>query len=146
MTEHETEDEILKLIRFVDRNKSNMFRWFDALIGDMLFPFLAFAVFFGVIWVFLVFSSLHQVDIIIIGTSLLALTVGFFSLFVHFLEENIVKVNFKRFEKFVEENEKPLLKALIKMKVKHREFNLEQIYRMNKDMFDRTRLLETLYE
>jgi len=35
----------------------------------------------------------------------------------------------------VEENEKPMLKALIKIKAENREFNLEQIYNMHKDMF-----------
>jgi len=55
-------------------------------------------------------------------------------------------VNFKRLEKYVAKDEKPLLKALIKMKAQNKEFELEQIYSFNKSMFEREELLEILYE
>jgi uncharacterized protein YajQ (UPF0234 family) len=76
-----------------------------------------------------------------------------FSILAKFAEETVVEANFKRMVKLcsdegkkLEENEKPLLKALIKTKVKHREFDLEQIYNMNPSMFTREKLLEILYE
>lgn len=55
-------------------------------------------------------------------------------------------MNFKRLEKYVAKDEKPLLKALIKMKAQNKEFELEQIYSFNKSMFEREELLEILYE
>jgi hypothetical protein len=45
-----------------------------------------------------------------------------------------------------EENRKILLKALIKIKAKNPEFDLQQIYNMNPSMFTKERLLERLYE
>jgi len=39
-----------------------------------------------------------------------------------------------------------LLKALIKIKAKNPEFDLEQIYNMNKPMFTKEKLLEKLFE
>jgi len=146
LSEKEKEDEILKLIRFVDRNKSNMFKWFDVFRGEIIYPLMALLYFFGIVWFFLTFSTADVVYKIIIASSFLSFMVGFFSLFARFFEENVLMVNFKRFEKCVKENEKPLLKALIKIKVKNREFDLEQIYNMNKSMFIKEKLLERLYE
>lgn len=145
LSEKITEEEILELIQLVDSNKSNMFKWFDPFRGVVIFPFLALLYFFGFIWLFMIFSTANEVYKITIASSFLAFMVGFFSLFARFLEENVVDVNFKRFEKSVEENEKPLLKALIKIKAKNREFDLEQIYKMNEAMFSKEKLLERLY-
>jgi len=76
----------------------------------------------------------------------LALIMAYFSLTAHIGEPHIVDVNFRRLEDCVEEGEKPLLKALIRIKAKNREFDLEQIYNENPSMFERERLLEGLYE
>jgi hypothetical protein len=57
-------------------------------------------------------------------------------------KENIIRINFEN----VKKNEKPLLKALIKIKAKNPEFDLEQIYNMNKPMFTKEKLLEKLFE
>jgi hypothetical protein len=46
----------------------------------------------------------------------------------------------------VEEDEKPLLKALVRMKAKNREFDLGRIYDGNPSMFAKEELLAELYE
>ena len=146
LSENKTENEILKLIRCVDQNFKSTLSDF-LLRGGSVFPFVAVIVFFVLIEVFLVFTrSLHEQ--IVVATSFLALVIGFSSLVARFGEEHIVDVNFKRLARVerVEENERPLLKALIKMKIKHQEIDLEQIYNMNENMFTTEKLLEKLYE
>jgi len=140
-----TEDEILKLIRLVDRNKNRTFKPSDAfhgqrvMVGELLFAFI-------VILAVVTFSSESLVSRLAIGLTFLAFIVGFFSLFIRFMEENVVDANFERLEKDVKKDEKPLLKALIKIKAKNLEFDLEQIYNQNKSMFTKEKLLERLYE
>lgn len=144
LSEDKTENEILELVQFVDQKfKFTVSDFF--LRGSNLFPSMAFIVFFAFIGVYLVFTrSLYEQ--IVVATSFSAFGVAFFSLLARFGEEHIVEVNFRRFGMGEEENRRPLLKALIKMKVKHQEFNLEQIYAMNKTIFTREKLLERLYE
>jgi hypothetical protein len=45
----------------------------------------------------------------------------------------------------VDSDREPLLKSLIRMKAKHREIELEQVYSQNPEMFEQNRLLERLY-
>lgn len=144
LSEKQTNDKIFELIRRVDQNfKFTVFDFF--LRGSNVFPSVAFIVFFALIGVYLVFTrSLYEQ--IVVATSFSAFGIAFFSLLARFGEEHIVEVNFKRFGMCVEENRRPLLKALIKMKVKHQEIDLEQIYNMNENMFTTERLLEKLYE
>ena len=56
-----------------------------------------------------------------------------------------MKCNFKKLEKSVEDDKKFLLKALIKMKYKNKEFSLEQAYKLNPDRFTQKKLIEVLY-
>lgn len=144
MGEKAKEDEILELIRLVDSNfKFTPFDFF--LRGSNIFPSMAFIVFFVLIGFYLVFAR-SPYEQIVVATSFSAFGVAFFSLLARFGEEHIVEVNFKRFGMCAEGNRKPLLKELIKMKVKNPEFDLEQIYNMNKSMFKKEKLLERLYE
>lgn len=135
---------MLKLVRLVDR--SYRFTLVDFFLrGNNAFASVAFIVFFALIGVFLVFApSLYEQ--LVIATSFSAFVIASFSLLARFGEEHIVEVNFKRFGKCVDKNKQPLLKALIKMKVKNQEFKLEQIYNMNESMFHKEKLLERLYE
>ena len=78
----------------------------------------------------------------------LAVIFAFFSLVFQTAEGN---ANDKRYERALglrqfDENEKPLLKGLIKIKTKNYEFSLEQIYKINKEMFTNEKLIERLYE
>ena len=137
---------IIRLIHLVDSNKSKLFRSLDFFRGNSTFPFITIMVFLGLIEIYLFFGDAPSADKITIAISFLAFAVAYLSLSAYFAEANIVEVNFKRLERCVEENEKPLLKALIKIKAKHTEFDLEQIHNMNPSMFAEEELLEKLYD
>lgn len=142
----ETKDEILELIRKIDRNKPILFKYFDFFRGEWFFPSVMFFI-LAVLLFFLLFVGFASApERITIALSLLAFTVGYFSLIRQFGKEDIVNLNFKRLERCVEEDKKPFLKALIKMKAKHPKFDLEQIYNLNPSMFTPKKLLERLYE
>jgi len=142
-SEESYNETIIRLIRLVDNNFK--FNWFDVFFsGDMALPFSAFIMLFALIEIYLFSAPTHER--IVVALSLFAVTMAFFSLMLHSVIENIVKVNFKRFGMRVEKNQKPLLKALIKMKVQNREIELEQIYNLDKSVFDKEQLLERLYE
>lgn len=150
--EEKTDDEILKLVQLVDQNKSIIPKWFDPFRGKMLILLIAFIYAFIVIYVSLIYLTLLNFAVAVAGIIALAgLTISFFTGIKPLLEENIVQVCYKRLETChnVKNPQKPLLKALIKMRIKNPEFDLEQIYNMNKvnkDMFTKEKLLERLYE
>lgn len=75
-----------------------------------------------------------------------ALIIVFFDIFIHSFEEALIKRNYDRISEKIENNQKPLVKALIKMKVKNYEISLEQIYTLNESMFTKEKLLEILYK
>jgi len=146
LSEKQAKDEILELIRLVDRNKSKLFKPLDIFLGDAFFSFISILILLFFIEIFLMFGDASATDKIVVALSFVAIATAIFSLLGEVGEENIVRVNFNRLEKCVEDNKKPLLKALIKTKAKNREFGLEQICSMNPSMFTREKLLERLYE
>ncbi len=134
---------ILRLIRLVDKN----FRlnWVDRFLrGGMAFVFVPFVTYLFLITIYLFFAPLQER--ISIGLSLLAVAVALLALVARFGEEHTVNVSLSKFGACVEEDEKPLLIALVKMKNKYPAIDLEQIYNQNKSMFQREILLEKLYE
>lgn len=137
---------IIRLIRLVDCNKANLFKMLDIFRGEWTFPFTTLIGALMVIEMFLFFGIASAPEKIAIALSFLAFVIAYFSLMAYFGEENIVNVNFKRLEICVKQNDKPLLKALIKIKAKNRGFDLEQIYSQNQSMFEREKLLERLYK
>ena len=78
----------------------------------------------------------------------LALATAIFSFMSSSFKDNIIETNFNRLKTIVEDNEKPLLKSLIKMKAKNRETELIKIYNLDesRSMFSETKLLERVYE
>ena len=144
LSEKAKEDEILKLAQLVDR--SYRFTLFDLFFrGSNAFAFIGFIGLFVLVGVFLVIAP-SVYDQIVVATSFSAFSIAFFSLLARFGEEHIVEVNFKRFGICVDKNKKPFVKALIKIKVKNPEFDLVQIYNLNKSLFEKEKLLERLYE
>jgi hypothetical protein len=146
MSEKQAKDDILELIRLVDRNKPKLFRPLDIFHGVAFFPFISVLALMFLIEIFLIFGDASATDKIVVALAFLAIAMAMFSFLEEVGEEDIVRVNFNRLEKCVEDSKKPLLKALIKTKAKNREFGLEQIYSMNPSMFTREKLLERLYE
>jgi len=96
--------------------------------------------------IFLYFGNASSSEKITVALAFLAIVFAFFSLMARFGDRNLVEVNFNRIKGCVEENEKPLLKALIKMKAKNQKFDLEEIYIQDPSIFKREKLLERLYE
>lgn len=147
------EDKILELARWIDGNESKIFKLFDVyrgwgfilavlIIGTFTFNF------------FLVAAGASNIDRIAIGWSGLAVLLAVFALIIQTAEGNIVEARFKRAKDFkkatdsreFDVKEKVFVKALIKMRCRNDEFDLEQVYQMNKDMFTPKKLLETLYK
>lgn len=142
----EKKNEVLELIRLIDHNKSILFKKLDLFRGEWAFPFVMLIVLLSLIEIFLFLGVASATEKIAIVLTFLALAIAYFSFIGRFGEVHIVNLNFKRLEKCVEKDKKPLLKALIKMKAKHLEFDLEQIYNLNPSMFSQEKLLEILYE
>lgn len=144
-TEEPYDETIIRLIRLVDR--SFKFNWVDVLLrDDNTLPFGSFIFVFILVVIFLLIAPLDPYQKLMAALAFVSFMVAYFSLMVRSIEarRHIIKVNFKRIGTCVEKNDKPLLKALIKMKVKNQEFGLEQIYNMNKSMFSKEKLLERL--
>lgn len=146
-------DQILELIRFIESNKNKLFRKGDGIFEDgAIFTYIApfFCLF---LIMFLLIISIKSfsfedsiVEFIALYIALFALTTSVNASMQSTKEERIVKCNFKRIEKSVEDDKKLLLKALIWMKYRNREFNLEKAYKLNPEIFTIKRLTEILYE
>jgi hypothetical protein len=145
MSEKEPKGEILELIRLVDNQKGKLFRPTDFIYRWSSFLFIL-VVLYAFVEPILVFYTPSPTDKAILVLSLFAVITALLSIIIPFAKETIVLKSFKRLEMCVEENKKPLLKALIKIKSKNTEFSLEQIYNMNKDMFTIEKLMEKLYD
>lgn len=138
-------DKILELIRWVDKQKGSLFKRFDAfhgltvlliVVGVWLFP----------VMILLLFGTFSVVDKMIIGLSFVGVVVAFFALLAQFGRENMVTANYSKALKLRQfnPNEKILLKALIKIKAKNLEFELEELYNVGDTLFTKEKLLERL--
>lgn len=156
----EEKDEILELIRWIDKQKCKLFKgryilsgWWIGLIG--LIVIMALVLFLGLVisYVYLIY---HVSDFnltlafISVSISLITLAISYFSLIGQFGQENIVRANFEKaltLRRFTS-NEEILLKALIKIKAKNPKFELEELYKKDKEntLFVRKKLLEILCE
>jgi hypothetical protein len=147
MSEKQAKNDILELIQLIDRYKCHLFKWYDVFLGMVPILF-AILVSYIVIEPLLIFGAMPDIERILGGLALIAVVIALFTLVIPFIKEDVVRVNFKRILKLscVEEDKKPLLKALIKIKAKNPEFDLEQIYNLNADIFIPKKLMEKLYE
>jgi hypothetical protein len=151
-------DEILELIRWIDKQKCKLFKerdwlsgWWLGFVGlvVILIPVLLLGVVISYIYLIYHVSNIDvTLSFIVISLTLITLTVSYFSLVGQFRQENIVRANFGKALKLRQfnPNEKILLKALIKIKAKNPEFDLEEIYNKNNSMFTIEKLMEKLYE
>jgi hypothetical protein len=140
-------DEILELIQVIDRYKGHLFKWYDAFLS--MIPILfAILVSYAVIEPVLIFGTMSNIERISGALALIAVVVALFALVTPFVKEDVVRINFKRILKLssIEEDKRPLLKALIKIKAKNREFELEELYKEGKAIFAKEKLLERLCE
>lgn len=138
-------DSILSIIRLIDNKKSEIFKATDSFKGGATSSIIAILVMLAIVEIILFFVDGGQFEKLSVALSFSALTVGYFSFILQFNERNILNLNYDRLEKHVEKKQKPLLKALLKIKSKHTTFDLEEIYNKNSSMFTAEKLLELLY-
>ena len=134
------------------KNNSELFRARDFFKANWKLDFLliVFVLFF--VSLYLLAISIYALGSSL-GISLITTVLAFFSTSLalvsstyatyHFIieiaEKSLVDLNFKFVTKGVEnEDEKVLLKALIKIKSKNKDIDLKRIYAMNKDLFTRS--------
>lgn len=144
MSEKQTKDDIFELITLVDEK-------YEKKITDIFlrspytFPFVTLLIMLILVEIYL--FSIHDVGKqLSIAIPFSAFIFVFFTMFERSFEDTIIRGNYKRLGKDIKEDQKPSLKALIKLKTRNLEFDLEQIYNMNKSMFTKEKLLEILYE
>jgi len=138
--------ELEKLIELVDKNFT--VKWYDAL---KFFPLAV--VFFELVFVsimlffYLLIAPLSEKFALILVFFTLA--ISFYQLVTslpHFVEVVLVDRFFKKVGVCVEEEKKPLLKALIVMRYRQRQFRLSEIYKIQRSLFESEKLLSILYE
>jgi len=134
------------LIQKIDSDKS-LFRIVDLLKGEMTFIIDIFAIVILLIFVG-TNHSVSLVDNIVILFAGLAVILTLSQFVIEGAKEDIINLNYRSaLNKFKpNENEKPILKALIKMKSKHPKFALSEIHKISPEVFTKGKLLEKLYE
>jgi hypothetical protein len=148
------EIDIQSLIGLIDNYERDLFKDYDAFKGG----FFAFTVGFLIIAVGAVigivvysFQSKSSIDLLAVVLSDSAIVFAYFSLIYQIGDENAAVVRYKRALKkddFKRKNddEKIIVKALIKVRTKNPKYRLGQIYRLYPEMFTKEKLLERLYE
>jgi hypothetical protein len=156
MSEQQTEKEILDLIELVDKNKDAngkpLFRGRDIFGGSFGSAiFIIGALFFLVIFFSLLydFGKISLVDSMVLDFTFIAVLLTFLSTIIQFGESSMLEVRFKKalgLRPSFTENQKLILKALIKIRSKHEKFALKDVYGNNKEMFTKEKLIEKLYD
>lgn len=115
--------------------------------GQIPFIFEIIAI-IGLIVIIAANHSISLVDIIIVFFAGLAIILSLGQFVIESAKEDAIYANYKSaLKKFKpSENEKPILKALIKMKPKHTKFTLAEIRTISPELFTKEKLLEKLYE
>jgi hypothetical protein len=94
------------------------------------------------------FGKISLVDSTVLEFTFIAVLFSFLSTIIQLGESSAVEVRFQkvlRLRPSFTENQKLILKALIKIRTKNDEFALEEVYKKNKDMFTVEKLMEKLY-
>ncbi len=140
------EDKILELVRWVDEHEEQVIRNQDIFSnwkGALLF---AVGATFAVVEL-LNFITSTTFDKIFTLLTLIVIFLAFVSIVAQTTELNIIEVRVKRASKIGKftDREKPLLKALIKIKSKNKELKLSALYALDREtgghIFDENELL-----
>ena len=151
--EAKKKNEILELVHLIESNEHDLFKSWDGYFEDgaLFFQITPLVCFFSAIFfIFLNVENISIVDFLPLYVAVLlatiALSIAVSSYLQFSQEERIVNCNFKKMKKLHKDDKNLLLKALIKLKYRNQEFNLEQAFNLNPDMFTIERLIEKLYE
>lgn len=143
------QDEIRLLIEWLDKNERQLIRWRDAFyhLGWLLLIMIVVVVAIPSV---LVFTNATNIERVVALLSTVAILLAFLSMVTQVNERSVVEARMKhalRMKNFTE-TEKPLLKALIKIKSKNPEDKLASLYALDGeaggDIFTERSLLQTL--
>ena len=143
------QDKILELVNWVEENEKQLFRWRDVFYHLGWLLLLLSVVTFGIPEL-MIFINATNPEKIIVLLSIVAILLAFLSMVTQVSERNIVEARTKHALKIraFNEREKPLLKALIKIKSKNTEQKLSILYAIDKEangnIFTEKNLLEIL--
>ncbi len=145
----ESQDEILQLIEWIDKNEKQLIRWRDAFyhLGWLL---LIMIVVVMVIPGALILTNATNIERVVALLSTVAILLAFLSMVTQVSERNVLEARTKhalKMKKFTDK-EKPLLKALLKIKSKNPENKLATLYALDRevkgDIFTKKSLLDAL--
>ena len=148
-SEKANDNMILELIRLVD-SKYKKSLWHS--MGNPYFILLILLViiltagkFYIEVYLGVARDVAKDLEIVI---PLVALIIAFLAVFEGAEDRSSINSNYKKLKKdrIVNGNNEPLLKSLVIMKTKQVEVSLEQIYGLNRDLFNAKNLLERLYK
>lgn len=141
-----------ELVRFVDCKEFVLFRDFDVFKGVWGITFASLVSIFGILFVYLVVEgvinkTMPLPDQITLALSTLGVFFAYFALTTKIGENHVIGIRFKRAIrlKHFTEDEKPILKALIKLRSRNPKTDLERISKLYPEMFTKEKLLEKLY-
>jgi hypothetical protein len=148
------EIDIQGLIGLIDKPENDLFQAYDAFKGGLFFftiGFLIITVGATIGIVVYSFEVKSSIDLLAVALSDAAVVFAYFSLIYQIGDENAVIVRHKNAmnkDDFKRKNddEKVIVKALIKVRTKNAKYSLGQIYKLYPDMFKKEKLLEKLYE
>ena len=142
-------DKILELVTWIDKNEKQVMKRQDLFKNWKAVLLFIVAVLFAIIEI-LNLSTLTNFDKIFTLLTLAVILLAFTSVIMQTAEKNAVDAHFRNALKIKNFSltEKPLLKALIKIKSKNREFQLGALYTVDEeakgDLFTENRLLEII--
>ncbi len=143
------ETEILELANWIDKNEKLLIRWRDAFYHLGWLVLLLSAIIIVLIGTLIIMGATNS-EKVIVTISIVAVLLAFISMVTQVSERSAIEARMKhalRIRTFNEE-EKPLLKALLKIKSKNREQKLSTLYFLDKedrgDTFTKRKLVEIL--
>ena len=143
------EDKILELVNWIDEHEKQVIRPQDIFFNWKGALLLLVGVSFAIVEV-LNFITSTNIDKIFTLLTLIVIFLAFISIVIQTTEQNVIEARLKnasKIKKFTD-REKPLFKALIKIKSKNKEFKLGILYALdeetNGDIFTENKLLEII--
>ncbi|MGD0646257.1 MAG: hypothetical protein ABSA75_15300 [Candidatus Bathyarchaeia archaeon] len=143
------DDKILELVKWIDEHEKQVIRPQDVFFNWKGALLLSAGVSFSVVEV-LNFITSTNFDKIFTLLTLIVIFLAFISIIIQTTEQNVIEARLKnasKIKKFTD-REKPLLKALIKIKSENKELKLSVLYELDKevngDIFTENKLLEII--
>ena len=142
-------DKILELVNWLDKNEKQVIKRQDIFMNWKAALLFFVAILFAIVEI-LNLVTLTNFDKIFTLLTLTVILLAFTSIVMQTTEKNVFDAHFKNALKIknFSGTERPMLKALIKIKSKNREFQLSTLYYLDKevkgDLFTESRLLEII--